>query len=169
MNEDYDGVLLWAILIKYICPTTKVSSSNHKDELDIANLKDFSYDIKKFNSWFERKRRDIIRDKRGDSYQEYTRHLFKTYLTANNKDFIDSVKKERGDWLLGLKSEDYSYKDAMTFGLSLYNNHLVMKDWSNSMNDGKDPTYVALMARMDQLSKAVEGKVSNNKVQESGS
>jgi len=164
VNEDYDGVLLWAILIKYVYPTTKVSSSNHKDELDVANLKDFSYDIKKFNSWFERKRRDIIRDEGGDSYQEYTRHLFKTYLTANNKDFIDSVKKERGDWLLGLKSEDYSYKDAITFGLSLYNNHLAMKDWSNGMNDRKDPTYIALMARMDQLSKAVEGKVSNNKV-----
>ena len=51
-----------------IYPTTKVSSLNHKDELDIANLKNFSYDIKKFNLQFERKKYDIIRDKRDNTY-----------------------------------------------------------------------------------------------------
>ena len=103
MKEDYDGVLSWGVLIKRVYPTTKVSSSNHKDGLDVANLKDFSYDVKKCNLWFERKIRDFIRDERGDAYQECIMHLFKTHLTATNKDFVGSVKKERGDSLLSLK------------------------------------------------------------------
>ena len=168
VKEDHDKVLLWAVPIKCVYLTTKVSSLNHKDELDVANLKDFSHDVKKFNMWFERKRRGIIRDEGGDAYQELIRHLFKPYLTATNKDFFGNVKKERGDWLLSLKPEDYSYKDVMTFGLSLCNNHLAMKDWNNEMNGGKDPTYVALLARMDQLSRTMESKTNTNNFEEGG-
>jgi hypothetical protein len=38
---------------------------------------------------------DIIRDEGADKYQEYTQHLFKTYLIALNQDFIIDIKKER--------------------------------------------------------------------------
>ena len=77
-------------------PTTKVSSSNHKDELGEVYLKIFRYNIKKFNLWFEGKRRDIIRDEGGDIYKEYVRHLFKAYLTAENKEFLETMRNMRG-------------------------------------------------------------------------
>ena len=44
-GKDYDGVLLWKCLLKYVCPTTKVSSSNHKDLLDAATLKEFKLSL----------------------------------------------------------------------------------------------------------------------------
>ena len=49
-GRDYDGVLLCKCLMKYVCPTAKVSASNHKDLLDAACLKDFSCDVKSFNN-----------------------------------------------------------------------------------------------------------------------
>ena len=57
----------------------------------------------------------------------------------------------------------------MTFGLSLCNNHLETKDWIDEKNHGKDPTYVSFMARMDQLSKTVEKKMSTDKKEEGSS
>ena len=88
-------MLVWVVLIKYFCSTTKVSFSNHKDELDAAKLKDFDFDTNKFNIWLERKRRDVnIRDG-GCSYRECIRHMFKTCIMAINKDLVDSIKKER--------------------------------------------------------------------------
>ena len=110
---------------------TKLLSSNYKDKLDITKLKDFDLDVKKFNIWFERKRCDIIRDEGGDAYQAHIRHTFKTYLTATNKNFVDSIKKERKDWLLSLNPDECSFKYVMTFVLSLYNDRLDMKYWSD--------------------------------------
>ena len=86
--------------------------------------------------------------------------MLKTYLMITNKDLEDSIKKERGDWLLIFKLNYYSCKCTMAFGLPLNNNHLSKKDWSDEKNHGKDPTYNALMERMDQLSKTVERKMS---------
>ena len=110
IKEYCYGVLLWAVLIKHAYPTTKVSSLNHKDDLYAMKLKDFDFDVKKCNFHFERKRRDIIRDEGGDTYLEHIRQLFKTYLTATNKDFVDSIKKERRHWLLDLKPDEHSCK-----------------------------------------------------------
>ena len=41
------------------------------------------------------------------------------------------------------------------FGLTLYDDHLAMKDSSDERNDDKDPTHAALMEKMDQLSRKV--------------
>ena len=60
-GQDYDGVELWFSLMKYVCPTTKVSSSNYKDELGEAHVKNFDFNTKNFNLWFEGKRKHIIR------------------------------------------------------------------------------------------------------------
>ena len=90
-------VLMWKYLLKCVYPTTKVSSSNHKDLLDAATLKEFKHNVKDFNRWFEDRRKDIIRDEGSDNYDEHVRHLFKSCLTATNKDFITDIKKERTD------------------------------------------------------------------------
>ena len=49
-NRDCNGVLLWKCLIKYIYPTIKVLALNHKDLLYNMVLKDFQYNVKRFNN-----------------------------------------------------------------------------------------------------------------------
>ena len=100
-GKDEDGMAIWKCLLKHPCPTTKVSSSNHKDLLDAATLKEFQHNVKNFNSWLEDRRKDIIRDEASDKYDERIRHLLKSYLTATNADFIIDIKKERTDWMTG--------------------------------------------------------------------
>ena len=95
-GQDHDGVSLWFSLIKFVHPTTKVSSSNHKDDLGEVHLKTFGCDIKKFNLWFEGKRRDIIRDEGSDACKERVRHLFKACMTAENKEFLETMRNMRG-------------------------------------------------------------------------
>ena len=98
-----DGVFLQRGVMKCVYPTTKVPASNHKDFLDAAFLKDFGHDVKVFKNWFEDRRRDIIRDEGADKHKEHIRHLFKTYLTATNQDFVVDIKNERTNWMTGKK------------------------------------------------------------------
>ena len=72
-----------------VFPTTKISSSVHFDRLDVVHLKDHSYDVKKFNEWFEDKYSKIVRDEGSDDYSKfYLRIIFMIHATAKNEDFV---------------------------------------------------------------------------------
>ena len=51
-SKGYNRVLILKYLIKYAYSTTEVSASNYKNLLDVAILKSFQFDIKKFNYYF---------------------------------------------------------------------------------------------------------------------
>ena len=81
--------------MKRVNPTTKVSIRNIKDELENANLKDYGYDIKKFNTWFIDRRNAIVREVGKGEYTEYKRSLFKIYKTARNQEFLKEIGNEK--------------------------------------------------------------------------
>ena len=114
-------------LMKYVYPETKVSVVNHKDLLDNESLKDFKFDVKRFNNQFANKRKDIIHNKGNNIYREYLRYLFKIYIIAQNQDFITFIKAERIAQMKGKKNMIYSYKDMIYFTLANYNNILILK------------------------------------------
>eukprot|EP00957_Ditylum_brightwellii_P073186 5563429-Ditylum_brightwellii.AAC.1 len=49
-RDDYNGLLLWHLIVEKINLTTNVSIANLKDELENVNLDDFGQDIKEFNT-----------------------------------------------------------------------------------------------------------------------
>eukprot|EP00957_Ditylum_brightwellii_P122597 9349374-Ditylum_brightwellii.AAC.1 len=61
-GDNYDGLLLWRLLVEKVNPTTNVSVVNLKDKLENAKLDGFGQDIKEFNTWFADKRNAIIRE-----------------------------------------------------------------------------------------------------------
>ena len=81
---------------------------------------------------------------------------------GRNNELLETIRIKRGKWLVGDVPEDYSHKDLVTFAITLCNNHLETKDWKQGAEPtAKDPTHVALLAKKDQLSKAVEAKSGN--------
>ena len=79
--------------MKHAYPTNKLSASNHKVLLDASDLKNFGFNDKVFNNWFEGRKSDIVREEGANKYEECIRHLLKTYLTATNQEFPTDVKK----------------------------------------------------------------------------
>ena len=93
--------MLWFRIIQVINPSTKISVGNLKEELEAADLKDFGHNIKKFNTWFNDKKSMIVREVGITGYSEYERCLFKTYRTAQNKEFLEAINAERRQWMMG--------------------------------------------------------------------
>eukprot|EP00957_Ditylum_brightwellii_P024440 1845312-Ditylum_brightwellii.AAC.1 len=61
-GDNYDGLLLWHLIVEKVNPTTNISVANLKDELENAKLDDFGQGIKEFNTWLVDKRNVIIRE-----------------------------------------------------------------------------------------------------------
>ena len=72
-----------------------------KNDIKNATLDSFKYDIKTFNKWFNDKRSVIIREEGKKKYSEYTCVIFKTYLTAKNQEFLDTLKGKEGSGRMG--------------------------------------------------------------------
>eukprot|EP00957_Ditylum_brightwellii_P107482 8201077-Ditylum_brightwellii.AAC.1 len=108
-GNNYDGVLLWYRMIKQVNPSTKVSVKNLKNELENANLKDFDQDIKRFNQWFKDKRTLIVIKLGKDGYKEYTRYLYKAYLTCTDPKLLREMEDKQQDWMLERKKPSYSH------------------------------------------------------------
>eukprot|EP00957_Ditylum_brightwellii_P095788 7298113-Ditylum_brightwellii.AAC.1 len=62
MGDDYDGLLLWYLIVEKVNLTTNISVTNLKDKVESTKLDDFEQDIKGFNTWFADKRNTIIRE-----------------------------------------------------------------------------------------------------------
>ena len=86
--------------------------------------------LKKFNSWFKEQRESIIRDEGKDKYNKYTRSLFKTYLTATNEEFLDTMKDEKRKWTQGKCPANYSHREVMKVATKAYNNIKSAKEWN---------------------------------------
>ena len=78
---------------------TTTGAASFKDSIESAVLKDFNQDIKAFNTWFNNQRTSIIKEEGEGEYNEYVQSIFKTYLTAENQDFIDDIKDKKGNGL----------------------------------------------------------------------
>ena len=122
-NGEIDGLLLFYFFIEQTNPTTIVELSNLKDELESATMSDFNQNVKKYHTWFNDKRKMIIKNEQGqDTYKEYVRCLFKTYKTSNIEVFRKAVMDERTKWVTGNQPKKYSQKELMLFASKLYLN-----------------------------------------------
>ena len=102
-------------------PSTTTGAANLKDDIENENLKDFGYNIKDFHVWFANKKTAIIMEEGKELYNEYTRNIFKAYLTAKNEKFLDDIKDEKRKWRQGRVKTDYNQTDVMQVALSSYN------------------------------------------------
>eukprot|EP00957_Ditylum_brightwellii_P064944 4927123-Ditylum_brightwellii.AAC.1 len=113
---------------------TNVSVANLKDELENAKLDAFGHVINEFNTWFTEKRNTIIREVGKEGYTKYKRCLFKTYQTAENKEFLTVIGQERRDWMMDKQKVGYCYSDSMSFALKMYNNQKSLGEWKTRMS-----------------------------------
>ena len=126
---EINGLLLWFGFRKWVYPTTKISSAVHKEDLYAATMKDHGDNVKVFNEWFEEITLKIVRDKGDDGYKrEYLTHLFRIYMTSNNKDFVELIKSERCKWLTNKQSANYDYLDLMEYALAEFVNSKELKE-----------------------------------------
>eukprot|EP00957_Ditylum_brightwellii_P189456 14420800-Ditylum_brightwellii.AAC.1 len=143
-GNNHDRILLWKHLINHVDPSTCVSVSNLKDELESAFCDDFDQDIKKFNTWFTNKRSKIVKEVGTDGYTEYLRCLFKVYKTAKDKVCIATIVEERHKWMLGRLKDKYRHSDIMELATKMYNNQKALGEWNagnkeQSAKKGEDP------------------------------
>ena len=154
-ENEYEGLLLWHQIIKAVNPSTKLSVGNLKEELEGADLKDFEYNIKKFNTWFNDKRSMIIREAGTEGYSEYERCLFKTYRTARNKEFLDAINTERRNWMMGTQAKEYNHTDIQSFALKMYNNQTALREWETTERkpeeNNQESKFLALLAEVKDL------------------
>eukprot|EP00957_Ditylum_brightwellii_P200052 15250627-Ditylum_brightwellii.AAC.1 len=128
-EDDYDGLLLWCLIVEKVIPITNVSVTNLKDKLENTKLDDFGQGIKEFNTWFADKRNAIIREVGKERYTKYKRCLFKICCTTENKEFMLAISQERRDWMMDKHKAGYSYSDVMSFALKMYNNQRSLGEW----------------------------------------
>ena len=175
-GQEYDGVELWHFIQKQVNPSTTTGAANLKDAIENANLKDFSYNIKEFNIWFADQRTAIIKEEGKELYNEYTRNLFKAYLTAKNEDFLEDIKDEKRNWRRGKVKPGYCHTDVMEVALTSYNDLDAESKWGDegssnpSLNPSKsskttsadDQTkFLALAAEMIKQSLTGQNKTGN--------
>ena len=162
-GNEYDGVKLWHFIRAHVNPSTTTGASGFKDEIESATMSSFKDDIKAFNTWFDDKRKAIIKEEGEGKYNEYTRSIFKTYLTSKNTEFVDTIKAEKREWSNGRKPDTYSYRDVMKLARTTFNNLNAEKNWNNYQDNEKlkeskiddDPKYLALTAQIERLEKTI--------------
>ena len=103
VDNEYDGVKLWFYIRFNVNPSTTTGAAGFKEDIETAKLSDFGNDVKAFNTWFCDKRDAIIKEEGEGKYNKYTRSIFQTYLTAENEEFVDTIKSEKREWTLGKK------------------------------------------------------------------
>ena len=176
-DNEFDGVELWYYIQKQVNPSTTTGAANLKDEIENANLKDFKYNIKEFNVWFANKRTAIIKEEGKELYNEYTRNIFKAYLTAKNQEFLEDIKDKKRKWRQGRVKADYDHTNVMEVALSSYNDIDADSKWgegksinpsSSSNNASKttpkteDAKFLALAAQICELKQSLAGKNTGN-------
>ena len=71
-GNKYDGVKLWYFIRAHVNPTTTIRASSFKDEIKSAIISTFKDDVKAYNTWFDDKRKAIIKEEGEGKYNEYT-------------------------------------------------------------------------------------------------
>ena len=156
-GNKYDGVKLWCFIQRNVNPSTTTGATSFKEAIESAKLSDFGYDVKAFNTWFTDQRKAIIKEEGEGMYNEYTRSIFKTYLTSENEDFNDSIKAEKRDWTLGKKPETYTHKEVMKLAITMFNNLSAEKIWTVKPKKTTDESkFLALTAQVEELEKKIK-------------
>ena len=125
-------------------------------------LDSFKYSIKTFNKWFNDKRSAIIREEGKNKYSEYTRVIFKTYLTAKNQEFLDTLKDEKRKWSNGKCPSTYTYRDVMKVAMKTYNNLKSSKEWEVTKKETEEEAkFLALCAEVEELKRKSCAAVQN--------
>ena len=169
-GNEYDGVKLWYFIRAHVNPTTTIGASGFKDEIESATMSIFKDDVKAYNTWFDDKRKAIIKEEGEGKYNEYIQSVFRTYLTLKNTEFVDTIKAKKREWSNGRKPDTYSYRDVMKLARTTFNNLNAEKGWKNPHDDNKekeakindDPKFLALTAQIEKLEKAINAKKGNN-------
>eukprot|EP00957_Ditylum_brightwellii_P128597 9809947-Ditylum_brightwellii.AAC.1 len=166
-GDNYDGLLLWCLIMEKVNLTTNVSATNLKDKLENAKLDDFRQDIKEFSTWFADKRNAIIREVGKEWSTKCKRCLFKTYQTAEKKEFMIAISQERRDWMMGKHKAGNSYSDMMPFALKMYSNQRSLREWKTKEALTKkkieeDTKYLSLLIQMEVIANLV-GKMNPKK------
>eukprot|EP00957_Ditylum_brightwellii_P143814 10958528-Ditylum_brightwellii.AAC.1 len=73
-------------------------------------------------------------------YTKYKRYLFKTYHTAENKEFLVAISQERRNWIMNKQKEAYCYLDVMSFALKMFNKQKSLREWMTKNVPAKKKT-----------------------------
>ena len=165
-DKEYDGMQLWHHIRTSVNPSTKVGDCALKEQIELANLEKFGYDIKPYNIWLSDTRKEIIRQEGTGRYNEYIRYMFKTYLSSKNSEFNETIKAIKRNWTQDLLDKDYSHTDLMSTVTKTYNNIVADGGWelADKMTESsqKGGTYMqtkflALTAQVEAFTKGNGG------------
>ena len=95
---EFYGPLLWEYISRSMTLSTTVVASKLKDGFNVNTTSTFDNNVVKYNTWFEDKQTEIIKDDRNDQYNEYLRCIFRSYVGSRNEDFVDAIKEEKRKW-----------------------------------------------------------------------
>ena len=143
--NETDGVLLWDFIRRRVNPSTTVSASKLKDEIETRTLAEFDHAVIKYITWFSDTCENIVR-KEGDGYNEYLRSLFRAYRTSNNTEFNDSIGEERRKWIQEKLRDSYNHTDLMDLARLTFNNLVEDSAWQETKQkaDREENNYLAL-------------------------
>ena len=91
-GNEYDGMQLWHHIRTSVNPSIKVGACALKEQIELASLEKFGYNIKAYNIWLLDTRKEIIRQEGTGKYNEYIWYMFKTYLSSKNSEFNETMK-----------------------------------------------------------------------------
>eukprot|EP00957_Ditylum_brightwellii_P205921 15346011-Ditylum_brightwellii.AAC.1 len=70
----------------------------------------------------------VIKEVGEKGYTKYLCCLFKTYLTASNKEFIKVITMERCFWMMDKQGNLYNYSNFMEYTLKMYTNKEALRE-----------------------------------------
>ena len=94
-GREMCALKLWSYIKRTVNPGTAVGAKALKDKLESKKMSEFGHDVSKYNQWLKETRAAIIQDEGAGLYNEYTKCVFKTYMTCNNAEFFEMVKSEK--------------------------------------------------------------------------
>ena len=92
-----------------------------------------------------------ITKEEGERYSEYLRTMFRTYLTSNNRSFLESINAEERDWIQGKVQPGYGYRDLINLGRLTYNNLVEKEDWKATKKISQDDPANAYLALVTEI------------------
>ena len=159
---------LWYYICFNVNPSTTTGASGFKEDIETAILSDFGNDVKAFNTWFCDKRDAIIKEEGEGKYNKYTRSIFRTYLMAENEEFVDTIKSEKREWTLGKKPTTYTHKDVLKLATTTFNNISAEKAWKKGPKKDEKDKFLALLAKLVELKKSINTNATNNAQAQNG-
>ena len=121
----HDGPTMLKILMTTVNPTTHVGMTTLKNLIQEARLPKFGHDIKVMLNNMEshyKKTKEL-----GQTYEDWTMHLFDALASGKNKVFTDSVQRNRDDWECGIEVKPAS---LILEAKAKYTNMVSLKTWN---------------------------------------